>query len=177
MRRRALLAAGLVVLLFAGVATAAVLTRKVTLHSGACVTIAKTRVCAAKARTVTLSHNLTITEPGKTVTVNSVSIVTVTVPGANPPPTTTISQSPVTEDYSGDGDLTEAPFTTPVGETLTWTWVNGNGDFPTGMFINDDSAGQVLVDSMATSGSTYLAPGAHTLSVVTIGTWTIHVGP
>jgi hypothetical protein len=125
---------------------------------------------------------VTITEPAKTVTTvvttTSVSTVTVTVPGANPPPTTTApTGSPITKDYSGNGDLTEPPFTTSVGETLSWTWVNGNGDFPTGMFINDDGQSKVLVDSQATSGSTYLAPGTHTLDIITIGTWTIHVGP
>lgn len=82
----------------------------------------------------------------------------------------------MTLDFSGDGDRTEAPFTTTVGETLSWTWVNGNGDAPTGMFINDDSAFEELVDSQAASGSTYLPPGEHTLDIITIGDWTIHVG-
>jgi hypothetical protein len=185
--RKALIAVALAALAVAGAASAFAITRHVTLKPGQCMTIKGMRVCAAKAKTRTVVHMYTVTSPGRTVTSPAQTVttpgrtvtMTVTVPAATPPPptTTTINPSPVTESYSGDGDLTEAPFTTPVGETLSWTWVNGNGDFPTGMFINDDSAGQVLVDSMGTSGSTYLAPGTHTLSIITIGTWTIHVGP
>ena len=85
----------------------------------------------------------------------------------------------VTKDYSGNGDQIEAPFTTTVGETLSWTYQNTNGDFPTGMFVNDDSLYEVLVDTSGatpTSGSTYLPVGTHTLHVITIGNWTMHVG-
>lgn len=84
--------------------------------------------------------------------------------------------NPVSESYSGTDDAVEAPFTTCRGETLTWTWVNGNGAFPTGLFVNDDSQAQVLVDSMASSGSTYLPAGTHTLDIITIGSWTISIG-
>jgi hypothetical protein len=83
----------------------------------------------------------------------------------------------VSESYSGSGDAYEPSFTTCKQETLTWTWVNTNGDFPTGMFINDESQFQVLVDeSQASSGSVTLPAGTHTLDITTIGDWTITVG-
>jgi len=188
--RRALLGAGLCALLFAGVATATVITRHVTLRAGQCLTLSKTRVCASRARTVTrtVSHAsppITITQPVKTVTnivtTTAISTVTVTVPSGVPPPNTPApTGSPITKDFSGNGDVTEAPFTTTVGETLSWTWQNTNGDFPTGMTIYDTSGSNFsLVDSdgQTTSGSTYLAAGTHTLETITIGNWTIHVGP
>jgi len=75
--RAALIAAGAVVLMAAGVATAAVLTRTITLKSGKCVTVAKTKVCAAKTKPVT------ITGPTKTTIVTTTTVQTVTAP---PPP-------------------------------------------------------------------------------------------
>ena len=75
-------------------------------------------------------------------------------------------------DYSGKGTLAEAAFTTCQGETLSWTL----SDTCNGMFINDNSQSEVLVDSAAASGSTYLAPGAHTIEVSACGDWTIHIG-
>jgi len=189
--RRSLLVAGLCALLFAGVATATVLTRHVSLRSGQCLTLAKTRVCAARARTRTVtvhraSAPITITQPATTVTLTSVSTVTVTVPGVNPPPTTTApTGSPVTENFSGTGNVELAPFSTSVGETLSWTstWPDGasigdpNGDFS--IFDNSQSGWAGPVGNNAGSGSTYLPAGAHQFSVLDEGSasWTIHVGP
>jgi len=178
------IAAGFLALALAGGASAYVLTRHVTLKAGQCTTWKGLQVCAAKGatKTVTRTRLQTVTQPAQTVTQTVVQTVTA------PPVTVTVTTpggtsgggggAPVTEDYSGNGDQTEAPFTTSVGETLSWTWQNTNGDSPTGMFINDDSADQVLVDSdgNTTAGSTYLPAGTHTLDIVTIGNWTVHVG-
>ena len=181
MRRKALFAAGLAVLLFAGVATAAVLTRKVTLRSGACVTISKTRVCAAKAKVRLV--------PGPTVTVTTpapppVTVTVTTTTAAPPPPPPT---SPVTEDFSGTGtsgnqDL--ATFSTPVAETLTWTssWPSGCdiGECNGAIGIFDfGTPSETLVDvTNVASGSVTLPAGSHALTVVDDAgsTWTIHVG-
>lgn len=68
---------GMCALAGAGAATAAVLTRHVTLKSGQCVTVAKTRVCAAHAATRVVSV------PGPPSTTETVA-VTITEPA--PPP-------------------------------------------------------------------------------------------
>lgn len=179
MRRYLLMLAASIALVCAGVAAAAIVTRTITLPSGACVTLSKTRVCAARARVKTVQGPITtIVPPAVTITL-SPPTVTVTVSTPSPTPTTPSgSGSRVILDFSGNGDLTEAPFTTAVGETLSWTWQNTNGDFPTGMSINDASQLDFLVDAdgSTTSGSTYLSPGTHTLEIVTVGNWTIHVG-
>jgi hypothetical protein len=80
--------------------------------------------------------------------------------------------------FSGNGEKTIAPFTTTVGETLTWMWQNTNGSSPTGMTIDDLSQNSFVAnsDGSVTRGSTYLPPGKHTLHVITVGNWTIHIG-
>jgi hypothetical protein len=180
------LTAATVALACAGFATAGVVAKTIRLHGGQSVQIGKTKVmCLAKTIhapgvTQTITVTQTVTAPTKTVTVTApVQTVTVTTSVATPPTTTSGGGSPVTKDFSGNGDQTLDPFTTTFGEHLYWTWQNTNGDFPTGMFINDESQLEVLVngDGNTTSGSTYLAPGLHTLQVITIGNWTIRIGP
>ncbi len=80
--------------------------------------------------------------------------------------------------FSGNGDKTIAPFTTTAGETLSWVWQNTNGSSPTGMAIDDASQSSFVVnsDGSTTHGSTYLPPGKHTLQIITVGNWTIHIG-
>lgn len=75
-RRTIAIAVAVVALGVAGAATAAVLTRTVTLKSGKCVTIKTTRVCAASSRPVTVR----VAGPASTTVTN---LVTVTAP---PPP-------------------------------------------------------------------------------------------
>lgn len=165
---------GLLALATAGTASAVVLARHVTLKAGQCTTVKQVRVCAAKGVTVR-QPPITITQPAITVTSPAVTVTVTTTTTSTPPPS---GGSKVVKDFSGNGEQTEAPFTTTVGETLSWTYENTNGDFPTGMFINDDSQLEVLVDGdgQTTSGSTYLKPGEHTFHVITVGNWTIHVG-
>lgn len=188
--QKMLFAAALSALAFAGVASAYGL-KTIMVSPGHCTTVKKTRVCARNSavryRTVTETDQTvvttTITAPTVTVTapvvtVTQPSVVTTPVP-APPATTTTTSCAAVVEDFSGNGDLTEAPFTTCKGETLSWTWQNTNGDFPTGMSIFDDSGNMnpVSGDGNTTSGSTYVPAGTHTLAIITTGNWTIHVGP
>jgi len=124
---------------------------------------------------------------GRVIVVNNVSVVVAhrtkqptygtihrTVGGpytVNVPPCTSVSES-----YSGTDDLTEPTFTTCRAETLSWTWTNTNGAYPTGMYISDESQFATLVDSDAASGSLTLPAGTHTLDIITIGDWTITVG-
>lgn len=81
--------------------------------------------------------------------------------------------SSVSAAYSGTDSATEIPFTTCRDETLTWTYSNNLG---CSLFLNDDSQFSVLVDSSASSGSTTLPAGLHTLDIISCGDWTISAG-
>lgn len=74
--RRLAIAAAAIALVGAGVATAAIVAKSITLRGGQCVTVAKTKVCAAKVRPATVS---VAGAASTTVT----SLVTITAP---PPP-------------------------------------------------------------------------------------------
>jgi hypothetical protein len=177
--KRVLIAVAVLALACAGFATAAVATKTIRLHGGQSVKVGNAKVmCLAKTiklpgKTYTITDTQTVTAPTKTVT------VTVTTGGSTPPPptTTTTNSTPVVKDFAGNGDQYLDPFTTTVGEHLYWTWQNTNGDYPTGMFISDTDSIPVNGDGNTTSGSTYLAPGTHSLHVITVGNWTIHIGP
>ena len=193
--RKALIAVVLVALAVVGTASALAITRHVTLKAGACITVKATRVCAAKSKTRTIVDSYTVTTPGQTVTTPGQTVttpgqtvtMTVTTPAATPPPpptTTTPTSSPVTEDFSGVGNQDLAPFTTPVGETLSWTssWSSGcsisdcNGDI--GIFDFGSPGGTLVDASNQAAGSTYLLAGSHQLDIVdeSGANWTIHVG-
>lgn len=71
----------------AGVATAAVLTHTITLKSGKCVTVSKTKICAAKTKPATK----TVTGPTRTTVVTTTTVQTVTVTAPPPPPVVAFS--------------------------------------------------------------------------------------
>ena len=204
--RRVVIGIVLVALAAAGAATAAVVTRTLFVRAGHCTFVRRTRVCAvgAPARTIrrvrtvvdvqTVTRTVTLAAPavttdgtkgstgagGATSTGRSPSTTTSgsTPTTSSPPSTTTSTTTPstLTLDFSGSDDRTLAPFTTTVGETLSWTWQNTNGDFLTGMNIFDDSGNMdSITGGETTTGSGYLPPGTHTLDIITIGNWTIHI--
>lgn len=90
-------------------------------------------------------------------------------------------------DWSGNFGSAQKPFTTTTGETLTWTWQNGNGNYSSGMSIYNLWSSTALVSYFVNStntistvpggsGSVYLPPGQYDLDVGCVGLWTIHIG-
>ncbi len=80
--KRATITIGFVALFMVGAATAAVVAKRITLHAGQCVTVSKTKVCAASAPT------RTVHAPPLTTTVTLTSTVSQTVTAPPPPPAT-----------------------------------------------------------------------------------------
>jgi hypothetical protein len=78
MRRRVLILVAFGVLALAGAATAAVVAGSITLRAGQCVTLSKIHVCAAKAKTKTVTRSV----PGPP----STTVVSYTTVTAQPPP-------------------------------------------------------------------------------------------
>jgi len=152
MKRKAIIAAAVVVLTFAGIATAAALTRTVHLAVGQCVTIKKAaeKVCAPKAIV------RTVTAPAVTQTV-------------------TVSPSPVGQTITGNGGETLPPMTLAAGVELHWTAQPdqfGNNFFAVTGAV-DGNGHDYDFDSQAGSGQSYLGPGTYTLSIGANGPWTI----
>ena len=115
------------------------------------------------------------TLPASTVTVTDTTTKTVTktktTPASTSAPPQTSSASfhgKTAYTFSGNGGTTLAPFRVWHPATLEWT---NSGDIYQ-LFTTD---GQVLVNSQASSGSTYLAPQSYTIQVNGIGTWTLKV--
>lgn len=118
-----------VVLAFAGAATAAVLTKTITLHGGQCVKVAKTKVCAAKV----VAH--TVTGPASTTVTSN---VTVTAPP--PPPAVAFRDGT----FRVGTDIQAGTYQTPGGPSCYWARLSG---FSGGLddVIANDFAGSTIV--------------------------------
>jgi len=154
MRRELIIAAAFLALLCSGTASAFAL-RTIMLSPGQCTKVHGTKVCARKPAAHTVIQTIT-----QTVTI-----------------------TPVTENYSGKGNMVEPAISTQIPEQLCWTstWPDGaiindpNGDF----FLSDDApGGSVLVpQTQAGSGCITLNPGNHELHIIDNDTasWTVKV--
>jgi hypothetical protein len=134
--RKALILVAALGLLLAGAGTAAVLTRTITLHAGHCITLAKTRVCAAKQKTITKRVNV----PGPTVT------ATATVTAPPPPPAVAFKDGT----YRVGVDIVPGTYqeVTVTGECY-WARFSGfSGEF--GDIIANSFNGQSIVTIAAT---------------------------
>ena len=140
-----------IALCVAGAATAYAL-NTITLTSGHCVTVAQTRVCAAKTRA------RTITMPSLTVT--STELVTVTVDPPPPPPPTTLN-------WSGAGEQNLGPFVLAKPSTIVWT-----ATFMAGFFVSGPKDTYHLSGN---SGSSYLPAGSYAGIQVFGQGWTITI--
>jgi hypothetical protein len=70
--------------------------------------------------------------------------------------------------FFGSGGLTLRPFRTFRPHTLSWTATGG-------LFQLFTKEGEVLVNSQASGGKTYLSPGTYTIQVNAMGDWTIAI--
>ncbi len=113
-KRAALVVAAAILLAVAGAATAAVLTRTITLKSGKCVTVAKTKVCAAKQ-----PKTKTITGPTKTTVVTTTTTETVTTPP--PPPAVAFSDGT----FRVGTDIQPGTYQASTGDDCFWERLSG----------------------------------------------------
>lgn len=157
--KKALVFAAFAVLLFAGVASAHVVST-LWLKPGHCTKIAKTKVCArnASSRTVTSTHTSTVTN-----TVTQTVTQTVTAP----PPCT------VTKNYSGPattGTL-EPVFTTCQNEVITVTSTALHD-----VYAADEIGAYVYAGVGTTPTVLVLPPGNHQFFITANGSWTVSIG-
>lgn len=115
-KKAALVIAAAILLAAAGVATAAVLTRTITLKSGKCVTVSKTKVCAAKQPK---TKTLRITGPTKTTVVTTTTTETVTAPP--PPPAVAFSDGT----YRVGTDIQAGTYQASTGDDCFWERLSG----------------------------------------------------
>jgi hypothetical protein len=78
----------------------------------------------------------------------------------------------LTKSFSGNGGLTLAPMKIRTESTLTWT-----NDGQLFQIWDNDSGGNVLVNSQGAGGKTFMGPGRYVLQVNAVGTWTIRITP
>lgn len=117
-KKAALLVAAAILLAGAGVATAAVLTRTITLKSGTCAKVGKTRVCAARTKPPK-TKTVRITGPTRTTVVTTTTTQTVTAPP--PPPAVAFSDGT----FRVGTDIQPGTYQASTGDDCFWERLSG----------------------------------------------------